>query len=54
MLDDELLRILACPACKGELKYDPKNSTLECLRCRLRYPVKEDVPIMLIEEAQKF
>jgi uncharacterized protein YbaR (Trm112 family) len=54
MLDDELLKILACPVCKGELKYDAKNSTLECHHCRLLYPVKDDVPIMLIEEAQKF
>jgi len=54
MLDDELLKILACPACKGELTYDRENSTLECHRCRLRYPVKDDVPIMLVEEAQKF
>jgi len=53
MLDDELLKILACPACKGELKYDSKNGTLECDRCRLRYPVKDDVPIMLIDEAEK-
>jgi uncharacterized protein YbaR (Trm112 family) len=54
MLDDELLKILACPACKGELNYDPKENTLDCPRCRLRYQVKDDVPIMLIEEAQKF
>jgi hypothetical protein len=54
MLDDELLTILACPACKGELAYDPDKNTLECHQCRLRYAVKDDVPIMLIEEAQKF
>lgn len=54
MLDDELLKILVCPACKGELAYDPEKSTLDCHQCRLRYPVEDDVPIMLIEEAQKF
>lgn len=54
MLDEELLKILACPACKGELVYDPKKNTLECHQCRLRYAVKDDVPIMLIEEAQRF
>ena len=56
MLDQELLKILACPVktCKGELTYDPEKNTLECPRCRLRYPVKDDVPIMLIEEAEKF
>ena len=54
MLDDELLKILACPACKGDLKYDSAKDTLECHRCRLRYSIKDDVPIMLIEEAEKF
>jgi uncharacterized protein YbaR (Trm112 family) len=54
MLDDELLKILVCPACKGELVYDPDKSTLECHQCRLRYAVEDDVPIMLIEEAEKF
>ncbi len=54
MLDEELLKILVCPACKGELTYDPEKNTLDCHRCRLRYLVKDDVPIMLIEEAEKF
>jgi uncharacterized protein YbaR (Trm112 family) len=54
MLDEELLKILACPACKGELAYDSDKNTLECFQCRLRYTVNDDVPIMLIEEAQRF
>ena len=39
MLDPELLKILVCPACKGELHYDRVENTLECARCRLRYPI---------------
>jgi uncharacterized protein len=54
MLDDELLNILACPACKGDLVYDRDKDTLECHHCRLRYFVKDDMPIMLIDEAEKF
>lgn len=54
MLDEELLKILVCPACKGDLIYDRERNTLDCNRCRLRYEVRDDVPIMLIEEAQRF
>ena len=54
MLDDALLNILACPACKGDLEYDRVKNLLECRRCRLRYFVKDDMPIMVIEEAEKF
>ena len=54
MLDKRLLDILACPKCKGELEYDKKNSKLICHKCRLRYRIKDDIPIMLIDEAEKF
>lgn len=54
MLDDELLDILACPACKGDLRYDRERNTLECHQCRLRYRVQDDMPIMVIDEAEKF
>ncbi len=54
MLSRELLKILACPACKRDLKYDPKESQLICENCRLKYPVKADIPIMLIDKAEKF
>ncbi len=54
MLDDELLKILACPACKGDLNYDRENNVLECHQCRLRYRVEDDMPIMVIDEAEKF
>jgi len=54
MLSKELLDILACPKCKGDLEYDHKNAKLICHACRLKYNIKDDIPIMLIDEAEKF
>lgn len=53
MIDQELLRILACPKCKGDLEVDPERSRLICRKCLLGYPVKDGIPIMLIEEAER-
>jgi uncharacterized protein YbaR (Trm112 family) len=53
-LSPELLSILVCPACKGDLAYDVSVQTLTCPRCRLRYKIAEDIPVMLVEEAEKF
>jgi uncharacterized protein YbaR (Trm112 family) len=53
-LDKELLEILACPKCKGDLEYREAEQVLVCNACRLRYPVKDDIPIMLIDEAESF
>ncbi len=50
----ELLAILVCPKCKGDLEYRPSESVLICHACRLRYPVRDDIPIMLIDEAKPF
>ena len=54
MLDQKLLEILVCPKCKGELEYKDKENQLLCHACRLIYEVKDDIPIMLIEEARSF
>jgi uncharacterized protein YbaR (Trm112 family) len=54
MLSDKLLAILACPQCKGDLEYDRANNKLICHKCRLRFAVEDDIPIMLINEAEKF
>ncbi len=54
MLDKELFDILACPKCKGDLEYDQGNQKLICNNCRLKYDIKDDIPIMLIDEAEKF
>jgi uncharacterized protein YbaR (Trm112 family) len=48
----ELLAILVCPKCKGELDYREQESALVCPACRLRYPVRDDIPIMLVDEAE--
>ncbi len=47
----QLLAILVCPRCRGELEYREAESQLVCHRCQLRYPVRDDIPIMLIDEA---
>ena len=54
MLKKELLDILACPKCKGDLEYDKKNQKLICQACHLKYDIKDDIPIMLIDEAKSF
>ena len=54
MLDKELLDILVCPKCKGELEYDKEANKLICHACKLKYRIEKDVPIMLIDEAEKF
>src|SRR5271154_218834 len=51
-LSQELLDILACPKCKGDLHLNDKQDGLVCSACRLEYPVRDDIPIMLIEEAK--
>lgn len=48
----ELLEILACPKCKGELRLNQMEDGLICDRCRLLYEIREDIPIMLIDEAK--
>lgn len=53
MLSKELLEILVCPQCKGDLDYDAEGSKLTCRACRLRFPIQGDIPIMLIDEAER-
>ena len=52
-LDKELLDILACPKCKGDIKLTEKKDGLICEACRLKYPIRDDIPVMLIDEAEK-
>lgn len=70
MLNQELLEILACPKCKSEkktvndqgveeiqefdLEYDKENNVLICNNCRLKYRIEDDIPVMLIDEAESF
>jgi uncharacterized protein len=53
-LSDELLSILVCPQCKGDLRYEREAERLVCDACRLRYPIVDDIPVMLPEEAERF
>jgi uncharacterized protein len=48
----ELLEILVCPKCKGEITLNQTEDGLICERCRLLYEIREDIPIMLIDEAK--
>jgi len=52
MLDPQLLEILVCPKCRGDLEYRPEESALDCHACRLRYEIRDDIPILLIDEAK--
>jgi uncharacterized protein YbaR (Trm112 family) len=52
MLDERLLEILVCPKCKGELEHTTDPEELVCHACRLRYEVRDDIPVMLIDEAR--
>ena len=55
-IDPELLRILVCPKCKGELEVqrdgEGVEQSLDCPDCRLSYPVEDGIPVMLVEEAR--
>jgi uncharacterized protein YbaR (Trm112 family) len=51
-LDPQLLEILVCPKCKGDLEYREAEKSLICHACTLRYPIRDDIPIMLIDEAE--
>lgn len=50
-LPQPLLDVLVCPRCRGSLEYRPADDALDCARCKLRYPVRDDIPVMLIDEA---
>jgi uncharacterized protein YbaR (Trm112 family) len=52
-LSKELLEILACPKCKQEIELSADEKWLICGKCKLKYPIKDEIPVMLIEEAQK-
>jgi hypothetical protein len=55
MLKKELLDILACPKCKGDIHYDKKENKIICKKCRLKYKILDgDIPDMLIEDAEKY
>lgn len=50
-INEKLLEILACPLCKTEVKLTSDEQGLKCLKCHRVYPIKDDIPVMLIDEA---
>ena len=52
-INKELLDILACPKCKGDIRLTEKGDGLICDACKLMYPIKDGIPVMLIDEAVK-
>ena len=50
-IDKELLDILACPACKTPVEMTGDQKALRCGQCRRRYPIRDDIPVMLLDEA---
>lgn len=52
MIPQDLLDILVCPACKKPLVAAPNHESLKCNQCRRVYPVRDDIPILLIDEAK--
>lgn len=51
-MNPKLLEILVCPVCKGPLEWKKSDQELVCRACRLAYPIRDDIPVMLPEEAR--
>ncbi|MEA3543956.1 MAG: Trm112 family protein [Thermodesulfobacteriota bacterium] len=51
-VSSELLAILACPKCKQVVELSPDNDYILCAVCCLRYPIRDDIPVMLLDEAE--
>ncbi|HEV7473388.1 MAG TPA: Trm112 family protein [Pyrinomonadaceae bacterium] len=50
-ISQDLLEILACPACKAKVELKPDGNALKCVACRRVYPIRDDIPVMLVDEA---
>lgn len=48
----ELLEILICPSCRAKVELKPDKSGLRCVQCHRLYPIRDDIPVMLIDEAK--
>lgn len=51
-LDERLLEILVCPDCRGDVEYKDRRKVIICQKCGLQYPVRDGIPVMLVEEAK--
>ena len=52
-VDRKLIELLVCPACRGEIEYKDRRNLIICTACGLRYPVRDGIPIMLVDEATR-
>ena len=52
-MDRKLLDILVCPSCKGKLEYDRQGQRLICRFDKLAFPIRDEIPVMLVDEAEK-
>jgi uncharacterized protein YbaR (Trm112 family) len=50
-ISQDLLEILACPACKARVELESDGSGLKCVECKRVYPIRDDIPVMLVDEA---
>jgi len=50
-VDERLLEILVCPACRGEVEYKERRKVILCAACGLQFPVRDGIPVMLVDEA---
>ena len=51
-ISNELLEMLVCPVCKAQLEMKSDESALKCVQCRRAYPIRDDIPVMLVDEAK--
>ena len=51
-ISKDLLEILVCPLCKASLELKPDQSGLKCVQCKRVYPIRDDIPVMLVDEAK--
>ena len=51
-ISKDLLEILVCPLCKADLEMKPEESGLKCPQCKRVYPIRDDIPVMLVDEAR--
>jgi uncharacterized protein YbaR (Trm112 family) len=52
-MDKSLLDILACPSCKSGVNYQKDNQELTCPACRIAYPIEDNIPVMLVDQARE-
>ncbi len=51
-ISEQLLEILVCPACRAKVELKPDGSGLKCIECKRVFPVRDDIPVMLVDEAK--